>query len=42
MLSGPESVENSFELMWVTADEFEALNLHPADVRVVLAELLAG
>lgn len=46
VLSGPEAVENgpdnSFELMWATADEFEALNLHPADIRVKLAELLAG
>jgi ADP-ribose pyrophosphatase YjhB (NUDIX family) len=46
VLSGPEAMENSpdnsFELMWATADEFEALNLHPADVRVILAELLAG
>ena len=44
LLSGPEAAENgpdnSFELVWATADQFEALNLHPADVRTVLAELL--
>jgi ADP-ribose pyrophosphatase YjhB (NUDIX family) len=45
VLSGPEAAENgpdnSFELLWATADQFEALNLHPADVRRVLADLLA-
>lgn len=45
VLSGPEAEENgpdnSFELLWVTADQFEELNLHPADVRSVLADLLA-
>ena len=44
VLSGPEAAENgpdnSFELMWATADQFEALNLHPADIRTPLAELL--
>ena len=33
VLSGPEAVENgpnnSYELLWATADRFEALNLHP-------------
>lgn len=46
VLSGPEaaanSPDNSFELLWATADQFEALNLHPADIRVVLTEILAG
>jgi hypothetical protein len=45
-LSGPEAVENSpdnsFELLWATADQFEELNLHPADVRAMLAELLGA
>jgi hypothetical protein len=44
VLSGPEAVDNgpdnSFELLWATTDEFEALNLHPADIRAVLADLL--
>lgn len=44
VLSGPEaaanSPDNSFELRWATAGEFEALNLQPADVRTVLADLL--
>ncbi|HEX8348291.1 MAG TPA: NUDIX domain-containing protein [Actinoplanes sp.] len=46
VLSGPEALENgpdnSFEVRWATADEFDALNLHPADIRMVLADLLAG
>jgi ADP-ribose pyrophosphatase YjhB (NUDIX family) len=45
VLSGPEAEEdgpdNSFELRWASADQFEALNLHPADIRPVLADLLA-
>ena len=45
VLSGPEAAangpDNSFELLWATADQLEALNLHPADVRRVLADLLA-
>ena len=45
-LSGPEAVENgpdnSFELLWATADQFEELNLHPADVRAMLADLLGA
>jgi len=45
VLSGPEAAannpENSFELLWATADQFEALNLHPADIRTILADLLA-
>lgn len=46
VLSGPEAAENSrdnsFELLWATANEFEALNLHPPDVRARLAELLVS
>jgi ADP-ribose pyrophosphatase YjhB (NUDIX family) len=34
------SPNNSFELMWAGAEEFESLNLHPADVREPLAHLL--
>lgn len=45
VLSGPEAQEhgprNSFELMWAAADEFDRLNLHPADIREPLARLLA-
>ena len=45
VLSGPEaaqnSPDNSFELMWATADQFEVLNLHPADIRLILTEFLA-
>ncbi|MCA2217991.1 NUDIX domain-containing protein [Jidongwangia harbinensis] len=45
VLSGPEaaqnSPDNSFELMWATADQFEVLNLHPADIRLILREFLA-
>jgi ADP-ribose pyrophosphatase YjhB (NUDIX family) len=45
VLSGPEaavnSPDNSFELLWATVDQFEALNLFPADIRVVLADFLA-
>lgn len=44
VLSGPEAEENapgnSFELLWATADRFEALNLYPTDIRAVVAELL--
>lgn len=44
VLSGVEAEvhcpENSFELMWVEADRFDALNLHPADVREPLAQLI--
>jgi ADP-ribose pyrophosphatase YjhB (NUDIX family) len=44
-LSGPElaknTAENSFELVWATADELAGLGLHPADVRAPLASLLA-
>ncbi len=46
VLSGPEAAENgldnSFELVWAGADQFGALNLHPADVRMVLASLLSS
>jgi 8-oxo-dGTP pyrophosphatase MutT (NUDIX family) len=45
-LSGSEALanrpDNSFELRWVTADEFGELGLHPSDIRGPLAELLAG
>ena len=45
VLSVPEAAvnrpDNSYELRWATADQFEGLNLHPADVRSVLADLLA-
>ncbi|XVV08897.1 NUDIX domain-containing protein [Actinoplanes sp. CA-131856] len=34
--------DNRSELLWVGPDQFEALNLHPADVRAPLTELLAG
>ncbi|RKT84545.1 ADP-ribose pyrophosphatase YjhB, NUDIX family [Saccharopolyspora antimicrobica] len=44
VLSGSEAQEhspdNSFELLWASADEFERLNLHPADIRAPLARLL--
>jgi 8-oxo-dGTP pyrophosphatase MutT (NUDIX family) len=33
--------EDSFELMWAGADEFDDLGLYPADVRLPLAELLS-
>ena len=46
VLSGPEAQEhcatNSFELMWAEADQFDALNLHPASIRQPLADLLAN
>ncbi|WP_250006083.1 NUDIX hydrolase [Actinoplanes sp. M2I2] len=44
VLSGPEAVENgpdnSFELLWATADQFEELSLHPPDIHAVLAAQL--
>ncbi|MGA5764053.1 NUDIX hydrolase [Nonomuraea bangladeshensis] len=44
LLSGEEAREhgpdNSFELSWATAAEFEQLNLYPADVHGPLTELL--
>jgi ADP-ribose pyrophosphatase YjhB (NUDIX family) len=44
VLSGPEAAENgpdnSFELRWATAGQFDALNLHPADLRPLLTGLL--
>ncbi|MEU5882709.1 NUDIX domain-containing protein [Spirillospora sp. NPDC047279] len=44
VLSGPEAEahgpENSFELMWAAAEEFEALNLYPVDIRGELARVL--
>jgi ADP-ribose pyrophosphatase YjhB (NUDIX family) len=43
-LSGPEAranrPENSYELRWVTADQFADLSLHPPDIHGPLAELL--
>ncbi len=46
VLSGDEAKvhgpEDSYELMWVTADAFDGLNLHPADIRKPLARLLRG
>jgi 8-oxo-dGTP diphosphatase len=43
-LSGPEALEhsadNSFELLWATAGDFEDLRLHPAEIRPVLGSLL--
>lgn len=46
VLSGPEatdhSLDNSFELIWATADQFDGLNLHPASIRRPLAELLSA
>jgi ADP-ribose pyrophosphatase YjhB (NUDIX family) len=45
VLSGSEAEahgpEDSFELMWAGADEFDDLGLYPADVRLTLAELLS-
>jgi hypothetical protein len=44
VLSGSEAEahgpEDSFELLWAGADEFDELGLHPADVRSPLAKLL--
>jgi hypothetical protein len=44
VLSGDEAEahnpENSFELLWAEANEFDELGLYPADVRAPLAELL--
>jgi len=34
--------DNSFELRWVTADQFAELGLHPSDIRGPLAALLDG
>jgi ADP-ribose pyrophosphatase YjhB (NUDIX family) len=46
VLSGIEAAknrpENSFELIWAGAEEFDALNLHPADIRDPLAQLLSS
>jgi ADP-ribose pyrophosphatase YjhB (NUDIX family) len=46
VLSGEEAAENgpnnSYELLWASADQFEALNLHPAEVRRALADLLTS
>jgi hypothetical protein len=45
-LSGPEALanrsDNSFELLWVTAERFTELGLHPPDIRGPLTELLAS
>ncbi|MFI0937336.1 NUDIX hydrolase [Streptomyces sp. NPDC021020] len=44
VLSGPEAeedcAENRFELRWAGPADFDALGLHPADVREPLARLL--
>jgi hypothetical protein len=44
VLSGREAEDNGpdngFELLWPTAEDFAALNLHPADIRAVLADCL--
>ena len=44
VLSGEEAAENrpdnSFELMWVTPDAFDGLNLFPTEIREELARLL--
>lgn len=44
VLSGFEaeshSPNDSYELMWATADELDQLNLHPAEIRQQLADLL--
>ena len=44
VLSGDEAradgPTNSHELMWVTAEAFDPLNLHPAEIREPLARLL--
>jgi hypothetical protein len=46
VVSGPEAVanspDNSFELLWAVPSQFEALNLRPAEIRTVLATLLAA
>jgi len=46
VLSGPEaeahSPDNSFELCWAEATDFESLNLHPPGLRPRLAGLLAA
>ncbi|WP_377267953.1 NUDIX domain-containing protein [Peterkaempfera sp. SMS 1(5)a] len=43
-LSGPEAAaqgpDDRYTLMWATADAFDRLNLHPADIRAPLARLL--
>jgi ADP-ribose pyrophosphatase YjhB (NUDIX family) len=45
ILSGPEAQaqgpDDSYELMWVSAEQLDSLNLHPHDVRERLARLLA-
>ncbi|MFD1148903.1 NUDIX domain-containing protein [Saccharothrix hoggarensis] len=40
--AGAHGPDNRFELVWASADEFDRLGLHPADVREPLARLLAG
>ena len=46
VLSGEEADANgpddSFELMWATAEDFTPLNLHPADIRGPLTRLLGS
>ena len=44
VLSGPEAQKhgpnNSYALVWAAADQFDLLNLYPADIRGPLARLL--
>jgi hypothetical protein len=44
VLSGPEAEahrpDNSFDLRWAEAHEFDDLGLYPADIRLPLADLL--
>jgi ADP-ribose pyrophosphatase YjhB (NUDIX family) len=46
VLGGQEAVDNGpgnrFELRWATAGELDGLNLRPAEIRPLLAALLAG
>jgi 8-oxo-dGTP pyrophosphatase MutT (NUDIX family) len=46
VLSGPEAEENcahdSFELRWSEPAEFDALNLHPPDIRAPLTHLITS
>jgi GrpB-like predicted nucleotidyltransferase (UPF0157 family)/8-oxo-dGTP pyrophosphatase MutT (NUDIX family) len=44
VLGGEEAVrnseENSYQLVWAAASEFDAVNLQPAEIRVLLTDLL--
>jgi ADP-ribose pyrophosphatase YjhB (NUDIX family) len=46
VLSGPEAEanrpDNDYHLMWATAEEFDHLNLQPAEIRAPLTDLLRG